>query len=78
VIDEFEAPTRAEIKAELEKVRKHPGNKGLQKAALRLRQREGLDTFLRGRGLGVRQIRALDSDIDSYYPENFKNSGRQV
>lgn len=77
-MDEFEMPTRAEIKEELEAVRKLPNNRGLNTAAMRLKQRERLDTFLQGRGLGVRQIRALASDIDSYYPENNTAVGRQV
>lgn len=78
MIDEFDMPTRAEIMLELEGVRNTPANKGLQRAALRLKQRERLTTFLQGRGLGVRQIRALASDIDSYYPENNTAVGRQV
>lgn len=77
-MNENEVPTRAEIKAELEAVRNAPANKGLKTAAMRLRQRERLDTFLRGRGLGVQQIAALASDIDSYYPANFSAAGRQV
>lgn len=77
-MDEFDMPTRADVLKELESVRNNVANKGLQKAAMRLKQRERLTTFLQGRGLGARQIQAIASDIDSYYPENFSNSGRQV
>lgn len=78
MISEYEAPTRAEIKKELQAVANMPANKGLKVAALRLKQRERLDTFLQGRGLGVREIRALASDVDSYFPENYTAVGRQV
>jgi len=77
-MDEHDMPTRAEIKEQLDTVANFPGNRGLEKAAMRLKQQERLDTFLQGRGLGVRQIRSIASDIESYYPENFSNSGRQV
>lgn len=78
MIDEYEAPTRAEIKEQLETVRNFPTNKGLKKAAIRLKQRERLDTFLQGRGFGVREIATLASDIESYYPEEFSPVGREV
>lgn len=78
MIHENDAPTRREIKQELQSVSDNPANKGLSKSAMRLRQRDRLDTFLRGRGLGVHEIQALASDIDSYYPENFSSAGRQV
>lgn len=77
-MDEHDMPTRAEIKEQLDTVTNFPGNRGLAKAAMRLKHQERLDTFLQGRGLGVRQIRSIASDIESYYPENFSNSGRQV
>lgn len=77
-MDEENFPTRAEIMDQLESVRNFPANNGLDKAAMRLKQRERLTTFLQGRGLTQRQIRAVSSDIDSYYPGDYVESGRQV
>lgn len=77
-ISEFNAPTRADIKGQLEAVRNHPANRGLSKAALRTKQRDSLQGFLQGRGLRSFEIENILTDVESYYPESFSAVGRQV
>jgi len=77
-IDELDGMTRGEIKQMLLAERNKPANKGLKRADLARKLRDQHATVLAQRGYTEREIAALATDIDSYFPEEFTKAGREV